>query len=116
MAKECSSKIVSHPLCPALAHRIIAASSSSHLPLCLSVCLSIYYQGKRKWKGAKELTKNEKTAKTRSKKKKKKKNQIGMRKERERCVIVVVVPSFLPSFLHVSQCSSKKKQKKKKSN
>ncbi len=42
MAKECSSKIVSHPLCPALAHRLIAASSSSHLPLCLSVCLSVY--------------------------------------------------------------------------
>jgi hypothetical protein len=37
MAKECSSKIVSHPLCSALAHRLIAASSSSHLPLCLSV-------------------------------------------------------------------------------
>jgi hypothetical protein len=64
--------------------------------LCLSVCLSIYYQGKRKWKGAKELTKNEKTAKTRSKKKKKKKNRIGMRKERD-ALLLLFLPSFLPS-------------------
>jgi hypothetical protein len=67
--------------------------------LCLSVRLSIYYQGKRKWKGAKELTKNEKTAKTRSKKKKKKKkkkNRIGMRKERD-ALLLLFLPSFLPS-------------------
>jgi uncharacterized ion transporter superfamily protein YfcC len=65
----------------------------SFMSVC-SVCLVIYYQGKRKWKAAKELTKNEKTAKTRSKKKKKKKNQIGMRKERDALLLLLFLPSF----------------------
>jgi hypothetical protein len=77
--------LLPHPLLP------------TFLYVCLFVCLSIYYQGKRKWKGAKELTKNEKTSKTRSKKKKKK-NQIGMRKERDALLLLLFLPSFLPSF------------------
>jgi flagellar biosynthesis component FlhA len=78
--------LLPHPLLP------------TFLYVCLSVCLSIYYQGKRKWKAAKELTKNKKTAKTRSKKKKKKKkkkkNQIGMRKERDALLLLLFLPSF----------------------
>jgi hypothetical protein len=98
MAKECSSKIVSHPLCSALAHRLIAASSSSHLPLCLSVLsVDLLSRKEKKWKEAKELTKNEKKAK--NKKQQEEEEESDRNAKGERCVIVIVDPSLLPSFL-----------------
>jgi flagellar biosynthesis component FlhA len=74
-----------HPLLP------------TFLYVCLSVYLSIYYQGKRKWKEAKELTKNEK--KRKNKKQEEEVEKSDRNAKGERCVIavVVVVPSFLPS-------------------
>jgi mannitol-specific phosphotransferase system IIBC component len=69
------------------------------------VCRSIIKE-REKWKEAKELTKKEKKAKNKKQEEEEEEEEKSDRNAKgERCVIVIVDPSFVPSFLHVSQCS-----------
>jgi len=70
----------------------------SFMSVCF-VCRSIIKE-REKWKEAKELTKKEKKAKNKKQEEEEEEEEKSDRNAKgERCVIVIVDPSFLPSFL-----------------